>query len=149
MNQSVRRNSINYNLWFRLNGTPIYLGNAGQLTAGIASFDEIGESSMIFIDETPYLLRVMRQERRGFRITEDSALEVAGLEDKETEVRKVWMLTSNGLTPAYIITYSDEYGAHVKVVDASTGEILYSSYAGWAPLPALPHWRGCRTCCCG
>ncbi len=132
MNQSVRKNSINYNLWFYLNGTPIYLGVAGQLTAGIVLFDEVGddgrgEFSIIFVDETPYLLKVLRQERRGFSITEDKALKVAGLEGKETELRKVWMLTSDGLTPAYIIRYSDEFGAHVKVVDASTGAVIYSS----------------------
>ncbi len=120
----------------KINEVTVYLGAAGVAYTGIQVFDRIekdGSGYLAFgIVDVPYLLSTIKNagELKGFLISEEDTVKKLGPSGTKLKVMKVYALMPQGLVPAYIVSYSDELGGHTRVVDASTGEVLYSSDGG-------------------
>ena len=136
MDRSRPPNKIDYTVIPYIDDVPVYLGAQG--TAYVSSLvidrlEERGYLTFTFVDNTPYLQKILENAaptNNGFKLSENDALRSIGLEGKKAKVIKAWALLPQGLTPTYIVRYSDDAGEQVRVVDASTGAVLYSSDGG-------------------
>ncbi len=145
INRSKSSKEINLMIVPYIDNMPVYLGASGWAYVSTLVHDHIYENgtgylAFTFVDNTPYLLKHPVPRGDKFRLSKDDILEALDIKNRNVtieHVRKGWALLPEGLVPAYIVSYSDGLGGHTRVVDASTGEVLYSSDGGLGTAPGV------------
>lgn len=132
LNRSKPPDEIDLMVVPKIGNVTVYVGGEAPAYTAVQIFDRVGLKNLNYLTigftDTPYLTNVViGNSTKGFMIPKMEAIKSLGLGNAKPEIIKAYAIMPQGLVPAYIIRYSDDAGAHIRVVDASTGTVLYSS----------------------
>ncbi len=135
LNRSKPPHEIDLMVVPEIGNVTVYIGGSAPAYTAVQIFDRTGVNDlnylMIGFTDTPCITNVVRESNaRGFKVSEDDVIRSLGLSNAEPKIIEAYAIMPQGLVPAYIVRWSDDAGAHVRVVDASTGAVLYSSDGG-------------------